>query len=100
VARNGLEVLEALRRQQYDVVLMDLGMAELDGLETSRLIGREWPEEQRPYLIAMAASEIKGDRIDCLEAGLEGYLSKPIKIQELRAALRAAASGRSSGSGS
>ncbi len=85
VAVNGLEVLKALEHQSYDVVLMDIQMPELDGLEATRRI-RGGPGRQ-PRIIAMTASALKGDRERCLEAGMDDYLSKPIRLQELQAAL-------------
>ncbi len=87
VAGNGLEVLEALDRQTYDVVLLDVQMPELDGLETARRIRRQPRVGGRPWLIAMTAHAIKGDRERCLNAGMDDYLSKPLKLSELRAAL-------------
>lgn len=86
-ANNGLEVLEALRRQPYDVVLMDVQMPEMDGLQASREILRQWPDSQRPFIIAMTANAMRGDRARCLTAGMDDYLSKPIRAQELRDAL-------------
>jgi signal transduction histidine kinase/CheY-like chemotaxis protein len=87
VAANGLEVLEALRRQLYDVVLMDVQMPEMDGLETTRHIRRELPEAQQPHVIAMTANAMQGDRELCLAAGMDDYVSKPIHIEELVGAL-------------
>jgi PAS domain S-box-containing protein len=88
VAANGLEVLESLARQSYDVVLMDVQMPEMDGLETTRHICSEWPEAQRPYIIAMTANAMQGDRAACLEAGMDHYLSKPIRLPALIEALK------------
>jgi PAS domain S-box-containing protein len=87
VAANGLEVLESLTRQSYDVVLMDVQMPEMDGLETTRHICSEWPEAQRPYIIAMTANAMQGDRAACLDAGMDHYLSKPIRLPALIEAL-------------
>ncbi len=87
VAANGLEVLEALQRQNYDVILMDVQMPDMDGLEASRLIGKEWPPEQRPRIIAMTANAMQGDREECLAAGMEDYLTKPIQVNALQEAL-------------
>lgn len=85
VAVNGLEVLEALRRQSYDVVLLDVRMPELDGLETARRIRRQ--EGEQPWLIAMTANALQGDRERCLEAGMDDYVSKPVQVRDLRKAL-------------
>ncbi|MGL4376798.1 MAG: response regulator, partial [Microcoleaceae cyanobacterium] len=87
VAGNGLEVLEALRRQPYDVVLMDVQMPEMDGLEASRRICNEWPSASRPRIIAMTANAMQGDRDECLAAGMDDYVSKPIHMEELVRAL-------------
>ncbi len=88
VAANGLEALETLRQQSYDVVLMDVQMPEMDGLETSRCIRQEWPDKQRPQIIAMTANAMQGDREMCLKAGMDDYLSKPIQVKELIKALQ------------
>ncbi|HSJ52647.1 MAG TPA: response regulator [Anaerolineae bacterium] len=87
VAANGLEVLQALRRQPYDLVLMDVQMPEMDGLEASRAIGREWPVGQRPRIVAMTANVLPEDRQECLAAGMEDFIAKPIRVEELVAAL-------------
>lgn len=83
VATNGLEVLEILRRQKYDLVLMDVQMPEMDGLEATRSICQEWNEDSRPRIIAMTANAMAGDREICLKAGMDDYISKPIRFQEL-----------------
>jgi PAS domain S-box-containing protein len=87
VAGNGLEVLEALRRQPYDVVLMDMQMPEMDGIEATERIRQEWTLEQGPYIIAMTANAMQGDREACIKAGMDDYISKPIRIQKLAEAL-------------
>ena len=87
LAANGLEVLEALERQKYDVILMDVHMPEMDGLEASRQIHQRWPPEARPYIIAVTAEAMTGDREKCLGAGMNDYISKPIRINELTEAL-------------
>jgi CheY-like chemotaxis protein len=86
LATNGLEALEALRRERYDVILMDVEMPVMDGLEASRSIHREWRDE-RPRIIAMTANAMQGDRETCLAAGMDDYLSKPIHADELAAVL-------------
>jgi signal transduction histidine kinase/ligand-binding sensor domain-containing protein/DNA-binding response OmpR family regulator len=88
IASNGLEAIEALRRQQYDVVLMDVHMPEMDGLEATREICRNWSKEKRPRIIAMTANAMQGDREKCLEAGMDDYISKPVQIENLQAALK------------
>src|SRR5688572_16223112 len=87
LAANGFEVLAALHRQDYDVVLMDVQMPEMDGLETARRIAAEPPRGQRPHIIAITANVLRADRDACLAAGMEDYLSKPILLEDLRAAL-------------
>jgi CheY-like chemotaxis protein/HPt (histidine-containing phosphotransfer) domain-containing protein len=87
VAANGLEALAALKRQSYDVVLMDVQMPEMDGLEATRTLRRELPEAQQPRVIAMTANAMQGDRERCLAAGMNDYVGKPIRIEELVEAL-------------
>jgi signal transduction histidine kinase/DNA-binding response OmpR family regulator len=87
VAANGLEVLDALHRQFYDVVLMDIHMPEMDGLEATRQICKQWSREQRPWLIAMTANALQGDRTTCLAAGMDDYISKPVQLEDLRRVL-------------
>jgi PAS domain S-box-containing protein len=87
VAANGLEAIAAVERQTYDVVLMDVQMPELDGFEASREINRRWPGERRPRLVAMTANAMQGDRELCEAAGMDDYVAKPIRVEELVAAL-------------
>ncbi len=87
VAGNGMETLEALRRQRYDVVLMDVQMPEMDGLETTRHIRSEWAVQDQPRIIAMTANAMQEDREQCLAAGMDDYLSKPIRVDALIGAL-------------
>ncbi|MHC5599904.1 MAG: response regulator [Nostoc sp.] len=87
VVSNGLEVLEALQKQPYDVVLMDVNMPEMDGLETTWRISQEWEVGLRPQIIAITANAMRGDRQICLAAGMDDYISKPIQLQELAQAL-------------
>ncbi|QYM79895.1 response regulator [Horticoccus luteus] len=88
VAANGYEVLEALRRQVYDVVLMDVQMPEMDGLEAARRIrAHADPAVPRPWIVALTANAMQGDRERCHEAGMDDYISKPVKLDELAAAL-------------
>ncbi len=82
VAANGIEVLAALERQHYDLVLMDVQMPEMDGLEATRAIRRLWPSGG-PKVIAMTAAALQGDREMCLEAGMDDYISKPVRMAEL-----------------
>jgi signal transduction histidine kinase/DNA-binding response OmpR family regulator len=87
LASNGLEAVECVARQTYDVVLMDVQMPEMDGLEASRRITASWPAGQRPHIVAMTANAMQGDRELCLAAGMDDYVSKPIRLDELVAAL-------------
>jgi len=87
VAANGLEVLQAVKRQPYDVILMDVQMPEMDGLEATRQLCADYPAGRRPRIIAMTANAMQGDREMCLEAGMDDYLSKPIRVEELVVAL-------------
>ena len=86
VAGNGIEVLQNLERQKYDVILMDVLMPEMDGLEATRQIRQRWPKG--PKIIAMTASVLKGDREICFASGMDGYISKPTKILDLKAVLQ------------
>jgi signal transduction histidine kinase/DNA-binding response OmpR family regulator len=89
VAEDGLQAIAALERDEFEVVLMDVQMPELDGLSATRQIRARWPE--RPiWIVAMTANAMAGDREACLEAGMNDYIAKPIRPAELAAALQAA----------
>jgi PAS domain S-box-containing protein len=81
---DGVEVLEALQRQHYDLILMDVQMPKLDGLEATRRIRSQFHSRDRPRIIAMTASALHGDREKCLEAGMDEYVSKPVRAEELQ----------------
>ena len=83
----GQKALDSLERQMVDVILMDIQMSEMDGLEATTRIREQWPGEDGPYIIAMTASAMKGDRERAIEAGMNDYVSKPIRIQALIEAL-------------
>jgi CheY-like chemotaxis protein len=87
VAGNGLEVLESLERQQYDVIFMDVQMPEMDGLEATRQIRAQG---STVHIVAMTANAMQGDREECLAAGMNDYVGKPIKVNELQSALERA----------
>jgi CheY-like chemotaxis protein len=87
VASDGLEALEALYRQDYDVILMDIQMPEMDGIEATRRIRRDLPQWRQPRIIALTANALEGDKEHYLAQGMDDYVSKPVHIQELTAAL-------------
>jgi signal transduction histidine kinase/ActR/RegA family two-component response regulator len=87
VAANGIEAIEALQRQPYDVVLMDVQMPEMDGLEATRRILQRWGATERPRILAMTANAMQGDREECLAAGMDDYITKPIRVAALQQAL-------------
>jgi len=87
LASNGIEAVESVRRQTYDVVLMDVQMPDMDGLEASRKINAHWQPQDRPRIIAMTANAMQGDRDMCLAAGMDDYLTKPIRVERLVEAL-------------
>jgi CheY-like chemotaxis protein len=85
---NGLEVISALEGHPYDLVLMDLQMPEMDGLEATRRIRQVLPPERQPKIIALTANAMQGDRDICLAAGMDDYISKPVKMNEIAAVIR------------
>ena len=87
VVGNGFEVLDALRRQRYDLVLMDVQMPEMDGLDATRHVRKLWPAPGGPQIIAMTANAMHGDREICLQAGMDEYIAKPIRISDLKDAI-------------
>jgi len=94
IANNGLEVLHALEQKPYDILFLDVQMPEMDGLEAARRICQRWPAEKRPRIIAMTGNALMGDREKCLQAGMDDYISKPVRIGELQAALEKWGAGR------
>ncbi|MGI9318170.1 MAG: response regulator, partial [bacterium] len=88
VAGNGIEALEALNRQTYDVVLMDVQMPEMDGLEATQQIRKRWKNDRKPWIVAMTANAMQGDREMCLAAGMNDYVTKPIRIEEVMKSLK------------
>jgi signal transduction histidine kinase/DNA-binding response OmpR family regulator/HPt (histidine-containing phosphotransfer) domain-containing protein len=87
LAANGLEALALLEKASYDVVLMDVQMPELDGLQATRRIRTRWPGGLGPHIIAMTANTLRSDQQACRDAGMNDYLAKPIRIEDFRAAL-------------
>jgi CheY-like chemotaxis protein len=91
LASNGIEAIECIARQRYDVVLMDVQMPEMDGLEATRRIIRRWSAPERPRIVAMTANAMQGDREECIGAGMDDYITKPIRVEVLVEALLGAA---------
>ena len=87
VVHNGRVALETVSARSFDIVFLDLQMPEMDGLEATREICRRLDSGSRPRLVALTANALKGDREMCLAAGMDDYLSKPLRLEELRAAL-------------
>ena len=87
VANNGVEALEKLAESAFDVVLMDIMMPEMDGIETTRKILERYSEEERPRIIALTANAMRGDRDRCIAAGMDDYLAKPLRVDQLGEAL-------------
>ena len=87
LASNGVEAIECVGRQSYDVVLMDVQMPEMHGLEASRRITAALPAGRRPRIVAMTANAMQCDREMCLAAGMDDYIAKPIRVNELVEAL-------------
>jgi CheY-like chemotaxis protein len=87
VASNGLEVLSFLEKRTFDIILMDVQMPELDGMEATRRIHQRYPAGERPWIIAMTANAMVEDREACLAAGMDDYLSKPVKMEALENAI-------------
>ena len=84
VVANGKEALAAFKLVPYDIILMDVQMPELDGLAAARKIHELWPERKdRPWIVALTANAMQGDREACIAAGMDDYISKPINLEEL-----------------
>ena len=91
LAANGIEAIQCIERQPYDLVLMDVQMPEMDGLEATRRITARGPTAQRPRIVAMTANAMQGDREECIAAGMDDYVTKPIRVDALVQALLGAA---------
>ncbi len=90
VVSNGQEVLKALQRCNYDLILMDVEMPQMDGFTAARLICQGWGIHERPQIVAVTAYAMQGDKEKCLQAGMDGYVSKPIRESELQPLLQQA----------
>jgi CheY-like chemotaxis protein len=97
VAEDGQEVLEAVRRQRYDLILMDVQMPEIDGIEATRRIRAELPPERQPHIVAVTANALEENREACFAAGMDEFLAKPVLLDVLREVL--ARLGRNAGRG-
>jgi CheY-like chemotaxis protein len=86
-AENGVVALATLEKRNFHLILMDLQMPEMDGFETSRQIRKRFPASRQPKIVALTANALKGDRELCLEAGMDDYLTKPVKIGDIAAAI-------------
>ena len=83
VANNGREALQLLDEQSFDLVLMDMQMPEMDGLTATREIRQRYPAARQPLIFALTANAVSGDRERCLESGMNDYLSKPVKMENI-----------------
>ena len=84
---NGKKVLEIMEHKTYDIILMDVQMPIMNGIEATEAIIKKYPEDQRPFIIAITANAMPGDRERFLESGMVDYLSKPIKFKDVQEAL-------------
>lgn len=87
VAENGIQVIEAVERKRYDIVFMDVHMPEMDGLEATRVIVNKHERQKRPVIIAVTADALQGDREKCVQAGMDDYITKPIRIADIHGVL-------------
>jgi CheY-like chemotaxis protein len=94
-AADGEAAIERIKRSGYDLVFMDIHMPRLDGLAATRRIAEELPEAARPYIVATTASVMQNARRQCLDAGMDDYLAKPLRVRQLQDAIVRAAEGRS-----
>gem|GEM_PF-1255184 len=84
VAANGLEALQAMERQPYDIVLMDIRMPQMNGFDATKAIRERWPKADQPKIIAITAYALDGDRERCLQSGMDDYIGKPVVIEDIR----------------
>lgn len=88
VVNNGIEAIEAIKKHPYNIIFMDVQMPEMDGLTAARYIVQNWSDNQRPKIIAMTASAFQEDKQNCLDAGMDDYISKPIRIEQVQEMLQ------------
>ncbi|MEO0852839.1 MAG: ATP-binding protein, partial [Cyanobacteria bacterium J06648_11] len=88
IASNGIEAIAALRARPYDLVFMDVQMPEMDGLEATRRIRKDFAPDRQPHIVAMTANAMRGDRDRCLAAGMDDYISKPVRPEDLTRVLQ------------
>lgn|GEM_PF-4502307 len=84
---SGLEALRFMARQPYDVVILNMEMAEMDGLEVIRIVRESWPTAEQPYIIALAEHSREYSEEACLRAGADSFMRKPLRAEELEAAI-------------
>jgi CheY-like chemotaxis protein len=84
---DGSQVVPALREEMADVVLMDVQMPIMGGLEAAEMVRDTFPVKNAPWVVAVTANAMEGDRQKCLEAGMNDYISKPLKVEQIKAAL-------------
>jgi PAS domain S-box-containing protein len=88
VVSNGIEAIDELKRVRYDLVFMDVQMPEMDGIEATKYIVQNWNADERPFIIAMTANVMQGDKEKCLNAGMDDYLSKPVVIDDVQSIIK------------
>jgi CheY-like chemotaxis protein/nitrogen-specific signal transduction histidine kinase/HPt (histidine-containing phosphotransfer) domain-containing protein len=87
LADNGVEVLKAVAKKRYNLIFMDVHMPEMDGLEAARRIVNDAGQGERPIIVAVTADALQGDREKCIEAGMDDYITKPIRVADIQAVL-------------
>jgi PAS domain S-box-containing protein len=83
IALNGIEAIESVQKQPYDIIFMDIQMPEMDGYEATKVLLKMFPAENRPHIIAITAAVMKGDKEKCLDAGMVDYLPKPVLPEDI-----------------
>lgn len=88
IVADGCEVIDALKKQPYDVILMDVHMPNMDGMTATKRIREEWPINEQPRIVALTANAMQGDSQRCFDAGMDDYISKPVDVTKLMSALK------------